>query len=100
MLSSSDERLITYLEGINLAFARLLLSHNCNVVIADLSLRPEAQQTVDEYLSKDSGKPRAVFVKTDVAIWNQLANMFDVAEKEFGGADIVAIFSLPDCRIT
>jgi hypothetical protein len=54
-------------------------------VIADLGLRPEAQKLIDEYTTQ----PRAVFVKTDVVMWDQLTNMFDVAEKEFGGADIV-----------
>jgi len=71
--------------GINYSFAKLLLEKNCNVVIADLALRPEAQKLIDEYTTQ----PRAVFVKTDVVMWDQLTNMFDVAEKEFGGADIV-----------
>jgi NAD(P)-dependent dehydrogenase (short-subunit alcohol dehydrogenase family) len=71
--------------GINYCFAKLLLEKNCNVVIADLALRPEAQKLIDEYTSQ----PRAVFVKTNVVIWDELTNMFDVAEKEFGGADIV-----------
>lgn len=62
-------------------------------MIADLALRPEAQKLIDEYTSH----PRAVFVKTDVVMWDQLTNMFDVAEKEFGGADIVR--SLPSPRI-
>jgi NAD(P)-dependent dehydrogenase (short-subunit alcohol dehydrogenase family) len=61
-------------------------------VIADLALRPEAQKLIDEYTSQ----PRAVFVKTDVVMWDQLTNMFDVAEKEFGGADIVCF--LPASR--
>lgn len=71
--------------GINYCFAKLLLEKNCNVVIADLALRPEAQKLIDDYASQ----PRAVFVKTNVVIWDELTNMFDVAEKEFGGADIV-----------
>lgn len=71
--------------GINYCFAKLLLEKNCNVVIADLALRPEAQKLIDEYTSQ----PRAVFVKTNVVVWDELTNMFDVAEKEFGGADIV-----------
>ena len=75
--------------GINLAFAKLLLSRNCNVLIGDLGLRPEAQKVVDEHSSKDGSKPRAVFVKTNVTIWDDLTNMFEQAEKEFGGADIV-----------
>ncbi len=72
--------------GINYCFAKLLLSHNCNVVIADLSLRPEAQQLIDEYTSK----PRAIFVKTDVVRWDDLTTMFDIAEKEFEELDIVS----------
>lgn len=72
-----------------MSFAKLLLSKNCNVVIADIALRPEAEKVVEEYSAK-GGKPRAVFVKTDVANWDQLANMFEVADKEFGGADIVS----------
>jgi NAD(P)-dependent dehydrogenase (short-subunit alcohol dehydrogenase family) len=71
--------------GINYCFAKLLLKNNCNVVIADLALRPEAQKLIDDYTTQ----PRAVFVKTDVVMWDELNNMFDVAEKEFGGADIV-----------
>lgn len=55
-------------------------------MIADLGLRPEAQKLVDEHTSQ----PRAVFVKTDVVMWDQLTNMFEVAEKEFGGSDIVS----------
>jgi len=79
--------------GINYCFAKLLLEKNCNVVIADLALRPEAQRLIDEYTSQ----PRAVFVKTNVVIWDELTNMFDVAEKEFGGADIVCqpLFTSP-----
>ena len=72
--------------GINYCFAKLLLSHNCNVVIADLSLRPEARRLIDEYTST----PRAIFVKTDVVRWDDLTTMFDVTEKEFGGVDIVS----------
>lgn len=74
-------------EGINYCFAKILLREQCNVVIADLGLRPEAQKLVDEYTSN----PRAIFVKTDVVNWDQLTNVFDVTEKEFGGADIVRI---------
>jgi NAD(P)-dependent dehydrogenase (short-subunit alcohol dehydrogenase family) len=71
--------------GINYCFAKLLLENNCNVVIADLALRPEAQKLIDDYTTQ----PRAVFVKTNVVMWDELNNMFDIAEKEFGGADIV-----------
>ncbi|EME45341.1 hypothetical protein DOTSEDRAFT_71163 [Dothistroma septosporum NZE10] len=73
--------------GINLSFAKLLLARGCNVVIADIALRPEAQEVVDKYSSKDG--PRAVFVRTDVTIWSQLESAFDEADKQFGSIDIV-----------
>ncbi|PLN81578.1 transmembrane amino acid transporter protein-domain-containing protein [Aspergillus taichungensis] len=71
--------------GINLSFAKLLLENGCNVLIADLALRPEAQAVVDTYTKN----PRAVFQKTDVIDWKQLERSFEVAEKEFGEIDIV-----------
>ncbi|KAF7921792.1 hypothetical protein EAE99_007555 [Botrytis elliptica] len=45
--------------GINLAFATLLLSKGCNVVIADLSLQPAATQLLTTYTSTspDSSSP-------------------------------------------
>lgn len=75
--------------GINLSFAKLLLENGCNVLIADLALRPEAQSVVDQYSANSSSSPRAVFQKTDVTDWPQLEKMFEVAEKEFGEIDIV-----------
>lgn len=72
--------------GINLAFAALLLSKGCNVIVADLSLRPEAQQLVNRH---QSGPARAVFQKTDVRDWLQLERMFATADTEFGRVDIV-----------
>ncbi|KAK8929503.1 hypothetical protein H634G_03896 [Metarhizium anisopliae BRIP 53293] len=74
--------------GINHAFAELLLSRGCNVVIADLALRPEAQQLVSQHGDK-AKRPRAVFAKTDVTSWPDLNRMFEVAAAEFGGFDIV-----------
>ncbi|KAH0347597.1 NAD(P)-binding protein, partial [Aureobasidium melanogenum] len=75
--------------GINLCFASLLLSRGCNVVFADLGLRPEAKAITDKYSQKSSGQPRAFFQKTDVTNWNQLSKMFKVAQEEFGGTDLV-----------
>ncbi|KAH7129858.1 hypothetical protein B0J13DRAFT_563428 [Dactylonectria estremocensis] len=72
--------------GINLAFAELLLSRGCNVVFADLSLRPEAQEVVSKHKDKT---PRAFFVETDVTSWPALAGMFETALSEFGDFDIV-----------
>ncbi|KAF2728511.1 NAD-dependent 15-hydroxyprostaglandin dehydrogenase [Polyplosphaeria fusca] len=75
--------------GINYCFVQLLLSRGCNVLLADLALRPEAQKLVEQYAEKQEGKPRAVFQKTDVTIWKELEHMFDVAKQEFGTVDIV-----------
>ncbi|PTB70289.1 NAD(P)-binding protein [Trichoderma citrinoviride] len=73
--------------GINLAFAELLLSRNCNVVFADLELRPEAENVVSKYQSEDGG--RAAYVRTDVTSWSDLSKMFDFALETFGDFDIV-----------
>lgn len=75
--------------GINLAFARLLLRNQCNVLFADLALRPEAKEVVDAYSSSSRSSARAVFQETDVREWPQLERMFIAASKEFGGVDIV-----------
>ena len=76
------------ISGINLAFAELLLKNGCNVVIADLGLRPEAQAVVNKFNGR-SGTARAVFQKTDVTDWVQLEELFKVAEREFTEIDIV-----------
>ncbi|KHO01504.1 NAD(P)-binding domain protein [Metarhizium album ARSEF 1941] len=74
--------------GIGYSFAELLVSKACNVVIADLGLRPEAERLVSEH-SDRARSPRAVFCKTDVTSWAHLDRMFRVAVAEFGGFDIV-----------
>ncbi|KAI5460502.1 hypothetical protein BGZ63DRAFT_358003 [Mariannaea sp. PMI_226] len=74
--------------GINLEFARILLSKGCNVVLADLSLRPEAQDLVNRFQATNKS-PRAVFVQTDVTSWSDLSRMFETALANFGGFDIV-----------
>lgn len=73
--------------GICLEFANVLISNECNVVIADLQLLPEAQKLVDKH--SDPSKPRVVFQKTDVTDWSQLQAAFDVALQEFGNLQIV-----------
>lgn len=73
--------------GINLCFAIKLLEKGCNVIIADLALRPEAEAVVAKYSSTIGAE--AVFQKTDVTDWPQLDKMFAVATEHFGGADIV-----------
>lgn len=76
--------------GINLAFAQQLLHGGCNVVIADIALRPDAQKLVDAHSApKSAGLGRAVFQQTDVTNWRDLERMFTTAEREFGEVDIV-----------
>lgn len=75
--------------GINLAFARALLSRKCNVLFADLALRPEAKELVEQHKSGSNGGGRAFFQETDVREWSQLERMFTVAKEEFGDFDVV-----------
>lgn len=75
--------------GINLAFASQLLQGGCNVLFADLGLRPEAQEVVDNHQKQNDTRGRASFQKTDVRDWRQLERMFERAEAEFGEVDIV-----------
>jgi NAD(P)-dependent dehydrogenase (short-subunit alcohol dehydrogenase family) len=79
----------SYHPGINLSFAALLLSRGCSVLIADLSLRPEAQKLINAHSAMEPGRPRAIFLKTDVTEWPQLSRMFATGIKEFGSIDIV-----------
>jgi 3-hydroxybutyrate dehydrogenase len=75
--------------GINLAFADQLLGGGCNVLFADLALRPEAQKLLDAHSGAVEGKGRAAFQQTDVTDWKHLERMFGRAEEEFGEIDIV-----------
>jgi 3-hydroxybutyrate dehydrogenase len=72
--------------GINFCFAKLLVENGCNVLIADLALRPEAQVLADKH---KNGPARIVFQETNVIDWPQLERMFEIAENEFGEIDIV-----------
>ena len=73
--------------GICLEFSKLLLENGCNVIVADLGLRPEAEDIYKDY--QGGKKTRAVFHKTDVTSWKQLRSAFDRAIKEFGALHIV-----------
>ncbi|OAG39285.1 hypothetical protein AYO21_06489 [Fonsecaea monophora] len=68
--------------GINLAFAKTLVEKGCNVLIADIGLRPEAQALIDSVNTQKSGA-KVVFQRTDVTDWAQLEETFDRVEKEF-----------------
>lgn len=77
--------------GINLAFASSLLAKGCNVVLADLALRPEARKLLEEHQkdTKPDSHGIAVFQETDVRVWLQLERMFTTAQQHFGRIDIV-----------
>jgi len=70
--------------GINLAFARLLLSKSCNVIIADLALKPEAEELLTTTHPDDA---RCVFKPTDVTSWDALSSLFTFARSEGLGAN-------------
>jgi NAD(P)-dependent dehydrogenase (short-subunit alcohol dehydrogenase family) len=73
--------------GINLCVTQALLSRGCNVVVADIGLRPEAETTLSQH------QGRAVFQQMDVRSWKALEKAFAVAEGAFdspsSGVDIV-----------
>jgi 3-hydroxybutyrate dehydrogenase len=73
--------------GICLEFTKLLLSKGCNVVVADLTLLPEAETVV----TGDPGSEgaTAAFIKTDVTDWKQLRAAFEFAIEKFKVLDIV-----------
>ncbi|KAK4082287.1 uncharacterized protein Triagg1_2099 [Trichoderma aggressivum f. europaeum] len=80
--------------GINLAFAKKLLSRGCSVLIGDLGLRPEAQELLKQYPHEPSkppsaSRPAALFKKTDVRSWPQLTELTQAAEAAFPQVDIV-----------
>ncbi|KAF7853291.1 uncharacterized protein EAF02_011945 [Botrytis sinoallii] len=84
--------------GINLAFATLLLSKGCNVVIADLSLQPAATQLLTTYTftSPDSSSPgtptppQCLYHSTDVTSWPALTSLFESTLSHFpAGIDIL-----------
>ena len=72
--------------GINYELAKLLLSKGCNVLIADIALRPESQALLDQY---KSGTPRAIYHKTDVTVWSELEAALNAGITTFGAIDIV-----------
>ncbi|KAH7392406.1 hypothetical protein DE146DRAFT_662398 [Phaeosphaeria sp. MPI-PUGE-AT-0046c] len=75
--------------GINFSFTSLLLSRGCSVLLADLTLRPEASALLSQYPSSNTSGPRALFCKTDVTSWPDLTTMFNTAISAFGSVDIV-----------
>ncbi|KAK8062276.1 hypothetical protein PG997_014373 [Apiospora hydei] len=87
--------------GIGHALTRLLLAAGCSVVLADLKLRPEAEQLLQEFpyhpttsgddapRSSGAATPSALFHATDVTNWAQLTSLWETALTSFGRIDIV-----------
>lgn len=67
--------------GINLEFAKLCHERYAQVIIGDVRLTPEAEEWI---ATTKSSAPKVIYQKTDVAKWDQLLDLLDVAEKEFG----------------
>ncbi|KAI5856440.1 NAD-dependent 15-hydroxyprostaglandin dehydrogenase [Tricharina praecox] len=72
--------------GINLAFATLLLSHGCSVLIADLSLTAPAQALLSA--SHPHGA-RVLFKHCDVSSWADLSSLLPYCQTHLSSADIV-----------
>lgn len=68
-----------------------LLQAGTNVIVADLSLRPEAETVYAQYPhpKKDEGSVSAVFVKTDMSDWSSISSMWESAVNTFGQIGIV-----------
>jgi 3-oxoacyl-[acyl-carrier protein] reductase len=72
--------------GIGRAIAERLASDGQTVVIAYASNTAEADKTAQTIVEKGG---RAIAVKADVSDENAVSKLFDKAEKEFGGIDVV-----------
>ncbi|PLN84684.1 NAD(P)-binding protein [Aspergillus taichungensis] len=77
--------------GISHALTKILLQQGCSVVMADLTLRPEAEQTLEEAANKTgvNGQKAAIFQRTDVSDWAQLQALFDKTIETYGTVNIV-----------
>ncbi|OOF97568.1 hypothetical protein ASPCADRAFT_144204 [Aspergillus carbonarius ITEM 5010] len=77
--------------GISHALTKILLQEGCSVVMADLTLRPEAEQTLQAARSVIgvNNQPSAIFHQTDVSDWAQLQTLFNKAIDTYGTVNIV-----------
>jgi rhamnulose-1-phosphate aldolase/alcohol dehydrogenase len=73
--------------GIGSATARRLVSEGAHVVLADLNL--EGAEKVTAEINEQYGAGRAVAVKMDVTMEEQVQAAFDQAALTFGGVDII-----------
>lgn len=71
--------------------AEKLLAAGTSVIVADINLRPEAEETIARhpYPSKKPGLPAALYVRTDMSSWSDINSLWEAALKAFGQVDIV-----------
>ncbi|KAH6654781.1 hypothetical protein BKA67DRAFT_536078 [Truncatella angustata] len=75
--------------GINYVTVTLLLEAGCSVMIADLRLRPEAEELLSTYTGAEPGSIKALFHKTDIGNWANITTLWDATLEAFGRIDIV-----------
>lgn len=59
------------------------------MILADLRLRPEAEEVLLKYTNTEVRKPSAVFRKVDLADWGQISSLWKAALETFPQIDIV-----------
>ena len=77
--------------GIGHAFVKRLLSEGCSVLVGDMALTPEAEETarVYPYPPAAAGQAAFVFQKTDVTSWQELSALWKTALGTFPQVDVV-----------
>ncbi|KAH8820253.1 hypothetical protein F5884DRAFT_744613 [Xylogone sp. PMI_703] len=75
--------------GICQAFAKMLLEGGCSVMIADINLRPEAQELLDRWAANNGEEPIALFHNTDMSDWAQISSLWETTLAKFGRIDII-----------
>ncbi|RTE81396.1 hypothetical protein BHE90_004112 [Fusarium euwallaceae] len=77
--------------GISYELSKQLLESDCSVVMADLRLRPEAQDLLKKYQhpQAENGAPSAIFQQTDLCDWSQINALWEAALKTFGRVDLL-----------
>lgn len=57
--------------------------------MADLKLRPEAEEVLLKYASTEAGEPSAIFQQVDLADWGQINSLWKAALEKFPQINIV-----------
>lgn len=58
-------------------------------MMADIKLRPEAQELLEKYTATDGSKPAAYYHKTDVSDWAQILSLWKASVDKLGSIHIV-----------